>query len=132
MCTGGEELSNWINELLKNRNAVKAYTADIIASIIAEKATDQLQEILGKLASTKHKQITNRYSPGYCGWDVFEQHKLFSLLPENFCGISLNEAALMNPIKSVSGIIGIGGNVKKAAYQCNKCEKTDCLLANKQ
>ncbi|MCK7538940.1 MAG: hypothetical protein MZV63_52410 [Marinilabiliales bacterium] len=47
--------------------------------------------------------ITNRFSPGYCGWDVAEQHKLFSFFKDNFCGITLTESALMNPVKSVSG-----------------------------
>ncbi|MFC2103859.1 vitamin B12 dependent-methionine synthase activation domain-containing protein [Bacteroidota bacterium] len=128
VCTAGEKLSHWINQLLKD-DSVKGYIADTIASLTVEKATDQLQDRLEKLVLENCKNITNRYSPGYCGWDVSEQHKLFSLLPEKFCGVSLNEAALMNPLKSVSGIIGIGENVKKTNYQCNKCEMKDCLLS---
>ena len=45
-------------------------------------------------------RITNSYSPGYCGWNVSEQHALFSLLPEGFCGVRLCESGLMLPIKS--------------------------------
>ena len=41
---------------------------------------------------------TNRFSPGYCGWHVNEQKLLFSLLPDNVCGITLNSSALMYPI----------------------------------
>ncbi len=132
VCTAGEELSKWIKQLFKEKDPVKAYIADIAASLIVEKATDQLQRILEDLAGSDLQRITNRYSPGYCGWDVAGQHQLFSLLPKNFCGVSLNEAALMNPIKSVSGIIGIGKDVKKTAYQCNKCEIKDCLFVNRQ
>lgn len=132
VCTAGEELSNWSKELFKKEDAVKAYIADITASLVVEKGMDKVQNILENLVLDTQHKITNRYSPGYCGWSVAEQHLLFSLLPDNYCGISLNEAALMNPIKSVSGIIGIGSKVKKAAYQCNKCEKTDCLLNNKK
>ena len=132
VCTGGKELSNWSKELFQKEDAVKAYVADIAASLLVEKAMDLIQNKLEKVVLEDQKRITNRYSPGYCGWNVEEQQLLFSLLPEKYCGVSLNEAALMNPIKSVSGIIGIGRDVKKAAYQCNKCEKTDCLLNNKQ
>lgn len=132
VCTGGEELSSWSKKLFQKDNAVKAYIADIAASLLVEKAVDKIQINLEKMVLESHKKITNRYSPGYCGWSVEEQHQLFSLLPENYCGVSINEAALMNPIKSVSGIIGIGADVNKAAYQCNKCEKTNCLLKNKQ
>jgi hypothetical protein len=128
VCTAGEKLTDWINQLLKN-DSVKGYIADVVASLIVEKATIQIQDYIEESAIENHQNITNRYSPGYCGWDVSEQHQLFSLLPENICGVSLNEAALMNPLKSVSGIIGIGENAKKTDYQCNKCEMKDCLLA---
>ena len=72
--------------------------------------------------------ITNRYSPGYCGWDVSEQQKLFFLLPENCCGIRLTDSSLMLPIKSVSGVIGVGKTVRKTAYKCAVCDKEDCYL----
>lgn len=132
VCTAGENLSNRAKELFKKEDVVKAYIADITASLVVEKGMDKVQNILEDLVLDTQQKITNRYSPGYCGWSVEEQHKLFSLLPDSYCGISLNENALMNPMKSVSGIIGIGTKVKKAAYQCNKCEKTDCLLNNKK
>jgi hypothetical protein len=76
-------------------------------------------------------KITNRYSPGYCGWDVSDQHKLFSLLPNNFCGIKLTENALMIPIKSVSAVIGIGKNVERKDYQCSICEIEFCYKRGK-
>jgi hypothetical protein len=44
---------------------------------------------------------------------VAEQHKLFSLLPPGICGITLSDSALMHPIKSVSGITGIGKHCKQ-------------------
>ena len=75
-------------------------------------------------------KITNRYSPGYCGWDVSEQKKLFKILPEKFCGIELTDSCLMHPIKSVSGIIGIGKSVKFNEYTCNLCDEADCLYRN--
>ena len=84
--------------------------------MIAEAASDIMQNELGKSAAISGNKITNRYSPGYCGWQVAEQHKLFQLIPDNYCGIRLTESALMDPEKSVSGIIGIGENVKINPY----------------
>jgi hypothetical protein len=72
-------------------------------------------------------KITNRYSPGYCDWNVGEQHKLFSFFPDNYCGIRLTPSALMDPVKSVSGIIGIGENVKRNDYTCRVCDMKDCI-----
>jgi hypothetical protein len=57
---------------------------------------------------------------------VAEQHALFALLPPQFCGISLGESALMHPVKSVSGIIGVGPEVKYSDYLCDVCNVSDC------
>jgi hypothetical protein len=72
--------------------------------------------------------ISNRFSPGYCNWDVSEQHLLFQLLPENACGISLNDRALMTPIKSVTGVLGIGNGIERKEYKCSFGSKIDCIM----
>jgi len=71
--------------------------------------------------------LSNRYSPGYCGWPVSDQHILFSLFPEGFCGIELNGSALMTPLKSVSGVIGIGPALRREEYDCGICDMQDCV-----
>jgi hypothetical protein len=45
------------------------------------------------------------YSPGYCGWHVSGQAKLFEVLRPQRIGISLNASHLMVPLKSVSGVL---------------------------
>ncbi len=93
---------------------------------------DWLQNKIEERAIQDGLNTTNKFSPGYCGWNVIEQHKLFNLLPENFCGITLSESALMRPIKSVSGIIGLGKYVKKMDYQCQICEQENCFYRKKR
>jgi len=61
---------------------------------------------------------TNRYSPGYCQWDVGDKHKILSLSGEDPCGRKLKSSALMNPVKSISGLIGLGVDVKYRYYVC--------------
>lgn len=70
--------------------------------------------------------ITNRFSPGYCHWNVSDQHKLFSLFDEAPRGVTLTDSALMNPVKSISGVIGICENVKYKDYHCRLCKSKDC------
>ena len=91
-----------------------------------------MQNDLEEQMSKEGKKITNRFSPGYCGWNVSEQHKLFSLLPGNFCGIRLTESALMDPVKSVSGIIGIGPDVRRMPYTCSLCDMKNCIYRRKE
>ncbi len=127
-CTIGEAVSSFATQYLK-KDPLAGYIVDVSASVMAEKAAEKIQEEIWNYAQNQSESISNRYSPGYCGWSVADQHVLFSFLPENFCGITLNDMALMHPIKSVSGIIGIGNEIVKNPYECNICDVTDCIMS---
>ena len=127
LCTAGEEIGVRSRNAMKDRDFLKGYIFDIVGTEIVEAAADLMQGDLEKNMRDSGKKITNRYSPGYCGWDVTEQHKLFQLIPENYCGIKLTPSALMDPVKSISGIIGIGENVKNNPYTCRLCNQNDCV-----
>ena len=116
----------------RDGDPVSGYIIDIIGSEIVESATDLMQAELEKEMEDMGLHMSNRYSPGHCGWNVSEQKKLFSLFPENYCGISLTESSLMIPIKSVSGIIGIGKEVKKVGQPCQVCDVDKCLYRDRQ
>ena len=126
VCTIGSGMENWSKQFLINGDAAMGYLVDCIASVTVESVTNLLHDFIENEMMKTGLRITNRYSPGYCNWSVSEQHLLFSLLPPNFCGITLTESALMLPIKSVSGVIGIGSKVKRKEYTCDKCGVKDC------
>jgi hypothetical protein len=130
ICTAGEEVSRRSKQLMSSGNLLEGYVTDMVGSLLAEGAMDILQDRLRKEMESKGLRITNRFSPGYCNWDVSEQHKLFSLFPESFCGVRLSESALMKPIKSVSGVIGIGREVNYNKYVCDACSEVDCIYKN--
>ena len=121
------EFTDYARRCNQEGDYLKGYIADTYGSLIVEKAMDYIQLQLEQQMETEGLHISNRYSPGYCNWDVREQELLFSLLPDNNCHITLTESCLMLPIKSVSGIIGIGKNVKKRAYGCHICHNTTCI-----
>ena len=126
LSTAGGELGARSRYAMSEGDPLKGYIYDMIGSLVADAAADRMEDELQKTVSESGKRITNRYCPGYCGWDVSEQHKLFRLIPDNFCGISLSGSALMNPIKSISGIIGIGRNVRYNKYTCRLCDMKNC------
>jgi hypothetical protein len=132
ICTAGEGISRCSQEMLKGENPVLGYVLDVLGSMIVEAATDELQKEIKDIANKVGFSITNRYSPGYCKWSVADQHQLFSFFPANCCGIKLTDSALMHPIKSVSGIIGIGKDVKFRQYTCDLCNQVDCFHRNHQ
>jgi hypothetical protein len=127
LCTAGEEIGVRSRKAMQERDLLTGYIYDVIGSEVVEAAADLMQDDLERAAIASGLKITNRYSPGYCDWYVAEQHKLFSLVPNNFCGIRLTESALMDPVKSVSGIIGIGKNVKLNPYTCGMCDMKNCI-----
>lgn len=127
LCTAGSEIGERSRKAMRDRDFLTGYIYDLIGSEIVEAAADLMQDDIERSASIEGLRITNRYSPGYCGWNVWEQHKLFSFFPANHCGITLLPSALMQPEKSVSGIIGIGENVRRNSYTCRMCEMKDCI-----
>lgn len=127
LCTAGSEIGKRSRIAMNERDLLKGFIFDVTGSEIVEAAADLMQEELAGSAEKEGKKITNRYSPGYCGWDVAEQHMLFRCMNGNFCGIRLTESALMDPVKSVSGIIGIGEAVKKNLYTCRICDMKECI-----
>lgn len=129
LCTAGAEIGIRSRRSMKERDFLKGYVYDVAGSAIVEAAADLMQADLEKTAGIDGNKITNRFSPGYCSWDVAEQHKLFSLIPENYCEIQLTPSALMDPVKSVSGIIGIGENVRFNPYTCKMCDMKDCIYS---
>lgn len=124
--TVGEEMDRWMHSENISKDIMKTYIADAFGSVIAESIISFGLEHVGKTAAEKGFRITNSYSPGYCGWNVSEQHKFFGLMPERICGIRLCGSGLMMPIKSVSSIAGIGKEVTKKPYGCKICNKKDC------
>jgi len=130
ICTAGEGISRRSQELLKGDDPVLGYVFDLLGSMIVESATDELQAEIKQAAFVQGMAITNRYSPGYCKWNVADQHKLFSFFPTGCCEIRLTKSALMHPIKSVSGIIGVGEQVQYREYMCALCNQLDCIHRN--
>lgn len=125
--TAGSGFTAWSGALMRDRDHVQAYFVDALGSETVEKAADWLEERIVEWSMGRGRGTTNRYSPGYCGWSVSEQHKFFSLLPPGLCGVSLTESALMQPEKSVSGVVGIGASLKKLDYGCKICTLEDCF-----
>ena len=126
-CTIGPGMEQWVRQAAQDGDPFKSYLIDLSASLLTEKAVDYLHNYVGKQMGQNAMKITNRYSPGYCDWPVSDQKLIFALLPENFCGIQLNDSAMMTPLKSISGVIGIGQNVQYKDYPCERCPEAECM-----
>lgn len=110
---------------------VRVFIADAIGSCLAETCADNMEATLQQNINKLGWQRTNRFSPGYCGWHVREQQRLFTFFPKEPCGVHLTDSSLMIPIKSVSGVIGLGLDVRYNPYTCGLCDFAKCYKRKK-
>ncbi len=113
-------------ECIRSGDYLEGYLIDLIGSAMVESLAGEIHAHIKSLAEKNGMMVTNHYSPGYCSWEVGEQQKLFGLLPPDWCGITLSGSSLMSPIKSVSGIIGIGSGVQYRSVSCTLCSMPHC------
>jgi len=130
ICTAGEGIQTWAAECNREGDILRAYVIDVFGSELAEAGAEKMHTLIGAEAGNYGMKVSNRYSPGYCGWPVHDQQVLFSLFPENYCDITLSPSSLMDPIKSVSGIIGLGPEMKRQPYTCHLCGDKNCIYRN--
>jgi hypothetical protein len=130
--TCGQQIENFSHELMDKGHLLEGLIVDLAGSEIADQTAKYVHRIIEQEAIRNGLNITNRYSPGYCNWPVSDQHKLFALINGDHCGISLTESSLMIPIKSVSGMVGLGKDVKYMGYRCKYCPDEKCLMRNNE
>ena len=126
VCTAGTAFEQYQQRLKADGDMVRVFIADALGSVIAEKCADQMEILLQTSIDKLGWHHTNRFSPGYCGWHVSEQQRLFPLFEGHTCGVTLTDSSLMVPIKSVSGIIGLGKEVRRMDYTCGLCDFKQC------
>ncbi len=133
--TMGKEVSEKIDILFKENDFALGSMLDNIASLAADNAVRKLET----LNTEKHRNHRNHqkgtktlaYSPGYCGWHISGQKKLFEYLHPEKIGITLNDSFLMIPLKSVSGVL-ISGKREIHKFKndfsfCSLCRTKSCL-----
>jgi hypothetical protein len=111
-----------------------AYMLDMVASLATENAAGQSERHFREKLSRQGKMTPAtgilRYSPGYCGWHLSGQKKLFACLRPEEAGITLRESFLMEPLKSISGVLVAGDreiHVFAPVFPCcTTCKSSPC------
>ena len=71
---------------------------------------------------------TPPFSPGYGDWDLSHQGEVLDLLDATRrMGLSLTQAGMLVPEKSITALVGISDRQEESCGQkCMRCKKTDC------
>ncbi|MFQ5591635.1 MAG: vitamin B12 dependent-methionine synthase activation domain-containing protein [Phycisphaerae bacterium] len=107
--TVGQRIGRQIGELFRENDYALGCMLDSVASVSADVLAGAAESTFRSMLSSTNRLppgcVVLRYSPGYCGWDISGQRKLFERLRPERIGISLSPECLMKPLKSVSGVI---------------------------
>jgi hypothetical protein len=128
ICTVGEGLEECVRRLWDERELPLALMLDSVGSAAVESLAEYANDLLCQAAIPGDVKVTNRISPGYAGWDTSEQASLFRLCHGGPIGVTLNEACVMTPGKSISFLVGVGPAARVDHYftQCRRCWMRDC------
>ena len=75
VATAGKGYEAYLKQVKEQSDIIKEYVIDSIGSVIAETCVTLIEQELD-MECDLHR--TPPYSPGYCGWNICEQQKLFS------------------------------------------------------
>jgi hypothetical protein len=128
LVTIGKYLEDTAFQLAKDGLILQATVLDAIGSDAVEKVADFVQDRIKEIAESQGLVTSQRFSPGYCDWNVGQQRMLFYALTGNTLGIRLTGECLMIPQKSISGIIGIGPSIDNVENYnpCKTCKRQNC------
>jgi cobalamin-dependent methionine synthase I len=130
IATAGGELERRASDALKRGDHLTGLVYNAVGSERAEAAAATVLEELRDQLADRGLAPTLPYSPGYCGMALSEQQNLFALFDGETVGVTLSKSLLMQPIKSISGLIGVGpaADVRQHGSPCDRCELWTCQM----
>jgi hypothetical protein len=130
IATAGWQVERLASELLRQQDDLGAMMLNAIGAERAEAAEAAVINRIRDEARPMGLALTLPYSPGYCGMKLIEQRNLFSLFDTQRVGVTLTSDCLMQPIKSVSGLVGLGlaEQVLEEGSPCDRCEQQSCNM----
>jgi hypothetical protein len=126
--TIGEALETRVAALWEARELPLAAMLDSVGSGAVESLAEHVNDLLCQQGLGRGVKVTNRISPGYGGWDVAEQPRLFRFVSGEPIGVTLNQMCFMTPAKSVTLLVGAGPGARVDHYfsQCARCWMATC------
>ncbi len=130
VATAGVGVENLASQLMKQGDDLAAMIVNAVGAERAEAAEAKVMEQLRAESEPAGLAPTLPYSPGYCGMNLTEQQTLFSLFEDEEIGVTLSSSCLMFPIKSVSGLIGLGASTDIVinGSPCDRCKMKTCAM----
>ncbi len=132
--TIGKAVTDRIRDLFSKNEFVLGNALDVAASEGADRISHVLENHFARTIASRHDSHPDltvfAYSPGYCGWHISAQKVLFESLHPETIGITLRESYLMEPLKSISGVLLAGDRsihrIDNSYEFCADCRSEPC------
>lgn len=106
----------------------KAVVAQACAAAMLEEYLDGWQEELREEKRKEGYFLRPRFSPGYGDFNICHQQDILRMLDSaRKIGLTMTDAHMLSPSKSVTAVIGMSReDIACHKVGCEACEKTDC------
>ena len=128
----GTTLGSAVDRALRTHeltNMAKAVVMQACAAAMLEEYCDEMQDKIAQQLAEENLYLRPRFSPGYGDFSILHQQEILDMLdaPKRI-GLTMTDAYMLAPTKSVTAIIGVS-NKKEPCHQkgCEECTKADCL-----
>lgn len=133
--SAGKECEEHARELWREQKPDEYFFLEMFGSAVVEHLVTIASGRICGWADENQMAALPHYSPGYSGWDVADQIKLWNLIRQNgaphFNGkLDVLETGMLRPKKSLLAIFGITRNLEKARKLAKLIPCENCSLPN--
>ncbi len=132
VCTVGEAISQAAITAKQSGQLMRAMFYELFGGYAVGMIRQQMVEQFEREIRTQGLHISTMLSPGESTWPVNQQAELFSLVDAAQIGVRLTATMMMNPMKSLSLVMGFGPNPlgSEGATNCDFCTMRDTCPAS--
>lgn len=132
IATIGNRIEKVISRCMSTHHYSDAYIVDAMGSVGIENVVEQFHHRMALRYHTRGEDVTLRFSPGYCDWDLTDQKKIFGLFDPDQVDVDILGSCFIVPRKSIVGLFGIcpaHHGISQCSYNpCHECSRLDCTM----
>lgn len=128
LVTAGRKVTEESRRLMAAGKMTQALAVSAVGSAMVVDLMKALTDRVYEEAKAKDYGITLRVGPGYTGWHLQDQSTLFSFYETDNIPVTLNHGVMMEPEKSLLGMVGLNPGGKRAPEiePCRICDLKGC------
>jgi hypothetical protein len=133
--SAGKECEETARQLWQEGKPDEYFFMEILGSAVAEHLVAVASGRICGWADSRGAAVLPHHSPGYSGWDISDQVKLWNLIQQNQADrledrLEVLASGMLRPKKSLLAVFGVTRELEKARRFANLIPCETCSLAN--